>query len=217
MADQQREDREEREERVASAEPAGRAGRAEGSPDSPGTQGSPGSSGAEDAGRTGHAGRDPEAVARYVERMAAELTEMGVPRMASRVFACILADDAGELTAAEVGERLHVSPAAVSGAVRYLAQIGLISRERKPGSRRERYRVEGDRWYQLFAQRGPSIRRVQRTLDAGVGLLGADTPAGRRIGETSEFFAFLDEENSRLEQRWWEYVKRRDEARAAGE
>ncbi|GAA2122273.1 hypothetical protein GCM10009802_26140 [Streptomyces synnematoformans] len=220
MADQQREDRAEREERVASAEPAGRAGRAEGSPGSSGSQGSSGSSGAEDAGHarhTGHAGRDPEAVARYVERMAAELTEMGVPRMASRVFACILADDAGELTAAEVGERLHVSPAAVSGAVRYLAQIGLISRERKPGSRRERYRVEGDRWYQLFAQRGPSIRRVQRTLDAGVGLLGADTPAGRRIGETSEFFAFLDEENSRLEQRWWEYVKRRDEARAAGE
>ncbi|MEO3765219.1 MarR family transcriptional regulator [Streptomyces sp. B8F3] len=163
------------------------------------------------------AGRDAQAVERYVERVAAELTEMGMQRMASRVFACILADDTGALTAAEVGERLHVSPAAVSGAVRYLGQVGLIARERERGSRRERYRVEGDRWYQIFAQREQSIRHFQQTLLAGIGVLGAETPAGRRIEETAEFFAFLREENGRLEQRWWDYVKRRDEARAAGE
>ena len=47
-------------------------------------------------------GSDEQAVARYVERVAGELTEMGMQRMASRVFACILEDDAGALTAAEV-------------------------------------------------------------------------------------------------------------------
>lgn len=161
--------------------------------------------------------RDEEAVARYVERVAAELTEMGMQRMASRVFACLLADDAGALTAAEVGERLHVSPAAVSGAVRYLAAVGLITREREPGSRRERYRMESDRWYQIFAQREGMIRRFEQTLDTGVGILGEGTPAGRRIEETTQFFAFLREENGRLEQRWWDYVKRRDEARATDE
>jgi DNA-binding transcriptional regulator GbsR (MarR family) len=169
------------------------------------------------AERERRAGRDTQAVLRYVERVAAELTEMGMQRMASRVFACILADDAGALTAAEVGERLHVSPAAVSGAVRYLSQVGLITREREPGSRRERYRIESDRWYQIFAQRENAIRRFEQTLDTGVAVLGADTPAGRRIEETTEFFAFLREENARLEERWWDYVKRRDEARAAGE
>lgn len=140
------------------------------------------------------------AVARYVERVASELTEMGMPRMVARVFACLLVDDAGALTAAEVGERLHVSPAAVSGAVRYLAAVGLITREREPGSRRERYRMESDRWYQIFAQREQIIRRLEQTLDSGIGILGADTPAGRRIEETTEFFAFLREENGRLEE-----------------
>ncbi|WBB64294.1 helix-turn-helix domain-containing protein [Streptomyces sp. WMMC500] len=169
------------------------------------------------AERTDRASRDESAVLRYVERVAGELTEMGMQRMASRVFACLLADDSGALTAAEVGERLHVSPAAVSGAVRYLAAVGLITREREPGSRRERYRMESDRWYQIFAQREHMIRRFEQTLDTGVGILGPETPAGRRIEETTEFFAFLREENGRLEQRWWDYVKRRDEARAAGE
>ncbi|WP_407560132.1 GbsR/MarR family transcriptional regulator [Streptomyces sp. 184] len=193
MADQQRDERGGREERGDGAERTERAG------------------------RDVRAGRDERAVARYVERVAAELTEMGLQRMASRVFACILADDAGALTAAEVGERLHVSPAAVSGAVRFLGQVGLITREREPGSRRERYRMESDRWYQIFAQREQMIRRFEQTLDTGIGVLGADTPAGRRIEETTEFFAFLREENGRLEQRWWDYVKRRDEARATGD
>lgn len=199
MADQQRDERGGREERGDGAKRPARAeseGRAE---------------------RSDRSGRDEEAVARYVERVAAELTEMGMQRMASRVFACILADDAGALTAAEVGERLHVSPAAVSGAVRYLAAVGLITREREPGSRRERYRMESDRWYQIFAQRESMIRRFEQTLDTGVGVLGADSAAGRRIAETTQFFSFLREENGRLEQRWWDYVKRRDEARAAGE
>ncbi|WP_181785883.1 GbsR/MarR family transcriptional regulator [Streptomyces phytophilus] len=190
MADQQRDERGEREERGDGADRSDRAERSD---------------------------RDREAVSRYVERVAAELTEMGMQRMASRVFACILADDAGALTAAEVGERLHVSPAAVSGAVRYLAAVGLITREREPGSRRERYRMESDRWYQIFAQREGMIRRFEQTLDTGVGILGADSAAGRRIAETTEFFSFLREENGRLEQRWWDYVKRRDEARTPGE
>lgn len=211
MADQQRDERGGREERGDGAKRPARAeseGRAERS-DRAG--------GAERSDRSGRSGRDEEAVARYVERVAAELTEMGMQRMASRVFACILADDAGALTAAEVGERLHVSPAAVSGAVRYLAAVGLITREREPGSRRERYRMESDRWYQIFAQRESMIRRFEQTLDTGVGVLGADSAAGRRIAETTQFFSFLREENGRLEQRWWDYVKRRDEARAAGE
>lgn len=208
MADQQRDERGGREERGDGAKRPARAeseGRAERS-DRAGS-----------SGRSGRSGRDEEAVARYVERVAAELTEMGMQRMASRVFACILADDAGALTAAEVGERLHVSPAAVSGAVRYLAAVGLITREREPGSRRERYRMESDRWYQIFAQRESMIRRFEQTLDTGVGVLGADSAAGRRIAETTQFFSFLREENGRLEQRWWDYVKRRDEARAAEE
>ena len=46
------------------------------------------------------------------------LTESGVPRMPARVFASVLAEDAGALTAAELAERLQVSPAAISGAVR---------------------------------------------------------------------------------------------------
>ena len=87
-----------------------------------------------------------QAVSRFVERFAMTLEESGVPRMPARVFVTLLATDSGALTAAELAERLQVSPAAILGAVRYLIQVDLITRERDPGSRRDRYQVFDDAW-----------------------------------------------------------------------
>ena len=146
--------------------------------------------------------RDEEAVDRFVERFASELVEAGMQRMPARVFAALLVSDDGALTSAELGERLKVSPAAVSGAVRYLAQIGLIIREREPGSRRERYRLHSDQWYETFTRRDRFLTRLESTLASGVEAVGGRTPAGERIAETADFFAFLQQEWNQTMQRW---------------
>ncbi|MER7490211.1 MarR family transcriptional regulator [Streptomyces sp. NPDC126497] len=147
-------------------------------------------------------GRDPEAVSRFVEHFAAQLVEAGMTRMPARVFAALLASDTGVLTSAELGEQLRVSPAAVSGAVRYLSQVRMVSREREPGSRRERYRVHGDQWYEALTNRETVLRRWEDALREGVGSLGADTPAGRRLTETLAFFEFVEKEVEAMMERW---------------
>ncbi|MFV0134652.1 GbsR/MarR family transcriptional regulator [Streptomyces sp. HMX87] len=147
-------------------------------------------------------GRDPESVSRFVEHFAAQLVEAGLPRMPARVFAALLSSDAGALTSAELGERLKISPAAVSGAVRYLAQVHMLSREREPGSRRERYRVHADQWYEALTNREAVIKRWEDALRDGVRSLGAETPAGRRLAETLAFFEFVEEEVAGMMERW---------------
>ncbi|MFE9255641.1 GbsR/MarR family transcriptional regulator [Streptomyces sp. NPDC006879] len=154
---------------------------------------------AEEAASTG---RDAEAVSRFVERFAAQLTEAGMQRMASRVFAALLASDDGCLTSAELGERLRISPAAVSGAVGYLSQVSMISREREPGSRRDRYRLHNELWYETFTRRDQVLTLWEQTLREGVATLGADTPAGARVAETAAFFEFLQQEMYSLLDRW---------------
>jgi DNA-binding transcriptional regulator GbsR (MarR family) len=139
---------------------------------------------------------------RFVERFALLLVEGGMPRMPSRVFACILADDGGALTAGELASRLRVSPAAISGAVRYLTQTGLVVRAREPGARRDHYRVGEDPWYEVFAARTFLIRRWEDAMAEGVELIGAQRPAGRRMAETRAFFAFLRTELPALMERW---------------
>jgi DNA-binding transcriptional regulator GbsR (MarR family) len=146
--------------------------------------------------------RDEAAVQRFIESFASALVDGGVPRMPARVFAALLATDSGRLTAAELAERLGVSPAAVSGAVRYLAQVSLISREREPGSRRDHYRLFNDLWYEAVLRREPLLTRWERAMRDGMAALGADTPAGARMAESVAFFEFLQEELPAVLARW---------------
>ena len=93
--------------------------------------------------------RDDGEVKAFIERFASVLAETGWQRMAGRVFAALLVADSGRRTVAELSEILNASPAAISGAVRYLEQLALASRERDPGTRRDVYRVDSDMWYRV--------------------------------------------------------------------
>ncbi|HET9970779.1 MAG TPA: MarR family transcriptional regulator, partial [Streptosporangiaceae bacterium] len=86
----------------------------------------------------------------YTERFSAVLVAAGFPAMPARVFVALLVADSGRLSAAELAGMLRISPAAVSGAVRYLIQVGLVHKERVPGSRRDYYRMPGGMWDSLI-------------------------------------------------------------------
>ena len=138
----------------------------------------------------------------FIERFASVLIDAGFQRMPARVFVALLVTDSGRLTAAELAELLRVSPAAVSGAVRYLTQVSLISREREPGSRRDRYVVHDDVWFEAMVRRDREIARWRASLREGVDVLGEGTPAGARMARTAEFFAFLEGELAGMLDRW---------------
>ena len=138
----------------------------------------------------------------FIERFAAVLAASGFPRMPARVFAALLATDSGRLTAAELTATLHVSPAAISGAVRYLVQVGLVSREAAPGSRREHYRVHSEAWYEAIARKDDVLDRCERILREGIVVIGRNTPAGARIADTLEFFEFMQRELPAMLKKW---------------
>jgi DNA-binding transcriptional regulator GbsR (MarR family) len=141
----------------------------------------------------------------YVERFASVLVAAGIPPMPARVFVALLVTDSGRLTAAELAEVLQVSPAAVSGAVRYLTQLGLVHKERVPGSRRDYYRMPDDVWSDMFRLRDQVMQRWAALIREGIELLGPDTPAGARLAEHALFFEFVSREMPEVLKRWDEY------------
>lgn len=147
-----------------------------------------------------------EAVLRFVEKFAMILVESGMHRMPARVFAYVLADDAERYTARELSEGLRVSPAAISGSVRYLVQMGLLIKEREPGARSDHYRVyDDDIWYTITQQRLPLLRRYEEILTEGVEMLDEARPGGRRLRETLEYMRFTRVEMAELAERWREH------------
>jgi DNA-binding transcriptional regulator GbsR (MarR family) len=149
--------------------------------------------------------RDDEAVRQFIERFASLLTDSGIPRMPSRIFVALLATDASRLTADEIAALLRVSPAAVSGGVRYLIQVGLVSREAEAGSRRHVYRMPDNVWHEILKLRDRIMMRWADTMREGAKVLGASTPAGVRMAESALYFEFVSKELPALVSRWEEY------------
>jgi hypothetical protein len=142
---------------------------------------------------------------RFVERFAMVLTESGLPRMPARVFAYVLAEDAERYTAAELAAGLRISNAAVSGAVRYLVQVGMLTREREPGARSDHYRIfDEDVWGVIFTKRLPVLKVYEDAAAEAADMLKPG-PGADRMRESQEFFAFARAEQARMIERWREH------------
>lgn len=146
-------------------------------------------------------------VDRFVERFALLLVESGIPRMPARVFGALLVAEEGKRTAGELAASLRVSPAAISGAVRYLAQVGLAVRARDPGERRDHYEVSDDLWYEVYANRDKQFELWSTLMGDGATVLGLDSKAGARLDQSRKFFEFLREEMPNMMERWRDYQR----------
>lgn len=143
----------------------------------------------------------------FIEELSQEWVASGMPRMPARVFAALVASDSGRATAGELAEQLHVSAAAISGAVRYLEQVDMLQRTRPLTSRRDVFSLKDDLWYEALAARNSVLVRWQQVFDRGAAHLGPATPAGERLTEMAEFFRFLHQRMPGLLEEWHEQRK----------
>lgn len=138
----------------------------------------------------------------FVEDFGLALAGLGFPRMPARVFALMLAAPEDTQTAKDLAGRLEVSPAAISGAVRYLTQIGLAQRSRRTGERVDRYGLGSDVWAGVFRAEieayGPLSALCDKALDSGeLAQAGSE-----RVAETRDFLLFMTDEMPRILERW---------------
>ncbi|MEU0489751.1 helix-turn-helix domain-containing protein [Nocardiopsis sp. NPDC006139] len=148
---------------------------------------------AEPGGRaSGPGARDDAALAEYEEKFTAIFVQQGLPTMTARVLTCLFTAEAGSLTAAELVDRLRVSPASVSKAVTFLEGQGLLRRERDEG-RRDRYFVDDDVWYQSVIASARGTAELAETARQGVDLVGRGSVAATRLENVARFSDFISE------------------------
>jgi len=132
--------------------------------------------------------------------VAAELAAEGFPRLPAQVLMALMVSPTGTMTAAELSAGLGVSPAAVSGAIRYLGVLGFVRVAVVPGTRRHVYSLPAVPWYAstLVQDRYSSLLAL---LDDGLRDLEPGT-ARDRLAEMADFFRFLRAEMPLLWERW---------------
>ncbi len=136
------------------------------------------------------------------EAAAAMIAAVGFPRMPGRVMMALIAAPADGYTAAELADRLGVSAAAVSGAVRYLQTIQVIRRVSRPDRRRDHYVIIPDTWYGLMTNNGPIYERLAAHIEAIGAEHDEDHAARDQAAEMAEFFRFLAGRMPQLIEKW---------------
>jgi predicted transcriptional regulator len=129
--------------------------------------------------------RDDDPTAGLVSALAAN----GFPRMPAAVLMALMATEDGALTAVQLGERLGVSAAAISGAVRYLETVNMVHRHRRAGSRRFEYELPADAWYTASIAKNELYGLMARMADEAGAQVGPR--AAERLDEMAEFFRFV--------------------------
>jgi DNA-binding transcriptional ArsR family regulator len=137
-------------------------------------------------------GRDAAAVLEFQENLTTVFMTSGLPKMMARVLGCLYTTDSGSLTAAELAQRLEVSPASISKAITTLESLDLIRRQRADG-RRERYAVDDDLWYQSMIRSARDNDQIVEAARQGVGIFGAGTPAATRLENIARYLDFVSE------------------------
>jgi hypothetical protein len=136
------------------------------------------------------------------EQAAALLTAAGMARMPARVMMALVGSPDEGYTAAELGDRLGVSAAAVSGAVRYLVSMRLIQRVSRPGDRRDRYDLVDDAWSGMITANAPMYAALAVAMD-DIADENADAPLSvARARDVADFLRYLAERMPRLADEW---------------
>ncbi|MGN6218968.1 MAG: GbsR/MarR family transcriptional regulator [Microbacterium sp.] len=136
------------------------------------------------------------------EQAAAMLTAAGMPRMPARVLMALVGSPDEGYTAAELAERLGVSAAAVSGAVRYLTSMRLIHRLSRPGDRRDRYDLTGDAWYGMITSNAPLYASLAGFMER-IADENPEAPASvERAREIADLMRYLATRMPELVEEW---------------
>ncbi|MFI6291121.1 helix-turn-helix domain-containing protein [Nonomuraea sp. NPDC050790] len=136
------------------------------------------------------------------DKLTDVLVASGLTRMSARVLACLCTTHSGGLAAADLVQRLRVSPASISKAVAELEAMNLIGRERDQRRRRDRYIVDQDIWYRSLLASARFNTSLAEVAHENAEALGRSTPAGARMDAMSEFFEHVGRETIAVAERY---------------
>ncbi|WP_368497008.1 GbsR/MarR family transcriptional regulator [Herbiconiux sp. A18JL235] len=140
---------------------------------------------------------------RVADQAAAMLTAAGLPRMPARTLMALVASPDEGYTAAQLAERLGVSPAAISGAVRYLTSLRMIEKVSRPGERLARYEMVDDGWHAMVVANAPLYGRLADAIDEIADENADAQHSVARAREVAGFLRFLQTRMPELVEEWW--------------
>jgi len=144
----------------------------------------------------------------YAEEIGRYFADKGLPRTVGRVIGWLLVCDPPHQSTDQLMDVLQASRGSISMAMQMAVQTGAVERYAVPGSRKTYYRFRPGFWLREAEEKARNAAEWRRLTGRGLDLLaGRPDDQRRRLEEAHEMYAFLEEEYSRIEERWREHRK----------
>lgn len=146
---------------------------------------------------------EPKDREQFVEDMGIILEQWGIPRMAGKIFGCLLLAREKEMSTDELIAALKASRGSVSTMSRLLIQRNLIERAGRPGHRRDYFRVKPGTWSSILKSKMEELILLHDLIERGMAIVTPkDDLAYDRLREMHEFYEFFELQFPALFERW---------------
>jgi len=131
----------------------------------------------------------------FIEDVGILYGEMGLPRMAGRIFGWLLLCEPPHESAEQLATIVEASKGSISSMTRLLIQAGMVERIGIPGRRDTYYRIRSGSWSEFMRNRLANLTAMRKLAERGLDLIADRTPESRqRLQELRNFHAFLERE-----------------------
>lgn len=137
-----------------------------------------------------------------VDPMGDLFDQLGISRVAGRLFGFLLTCDPPERAASELAAAVGASTGSVNTMLRLLIGLGLVSRTGVARSRRYLYRVHPEAWSGLLLARLRLVDRLRALAALGLEQVGRSPRRRDRLEAMHDFYTFFSSEMSSLIERY---------------
>ncbi|NGY65607.1 transcriptional regulator [Lentzea sp. NEAU-D13] len=130
----------------------------------------------------------------WIERFAAHFAEEGIPLIGGRILGYLLVCQPVERTAAELSQELEASSGSISTNLKYLVNVGLVTKRTRRGRQAAEYRINEKAWTDFIQRKLNAIASVQLLTDDGMRLLSGDPERAMRLKAVDHLYGWLSEE-----------------------
>ncbi len=139
----------------------------------------------------------------FVEEVGRAFEETGMPRMAGRIFGCLLIAEPPHQSPDQLAKTLLASKGSISSMTRLLIQTGFIERYSMSGVRHDYFRVREDACRHMVGHGiEDEIKMMHRLAHRGLELLGNQKRVFKLLQEMNDLYDFLEQELPALIERW---------------
>lgn len=138
----------------------------------------------------------------YIEETGLMFEQMGMTRMAGRVFGYLIVSEKDAESFEQIRQVLNASKGSISGTTKQLIQSGLIEPVSLPGDRKTYFKVTTIEMGCLIKSRMKMFEKFSQTLTKGRKLRQTDDYMSNWLIEAATFYNWIGDELDKVIDKW---------------